>query len=146
MKALSVKQPWASLLVGGQKTVECRTWKTSYRGELLICSSKGDVEFGPEDGNLVAPGGMALGVVELLDVRPMTRADIEAAILPPHWEADALKGFAWHVRSLYAIKPFPVKGKLNLFTVDASLEQIPDMFPDHWEYLKFLQGLPHETR
>lgn len=40
MKALSVKQPWAELIASGVKTIETRTWYTSYRGPLLICSSK----------------------------------------------------------------------------------------------------------
>lgn len=74
MKAISIKQPWASLVAAGHKTVECRTWKTAYRGPLLICSSKGDFEI--NDG-LVSPGGMALGVVELIDISPMTKADLE---------------------------------------------------------------------
>jgi hypothetical protein len=39
MKVLSVKQPWASLIVSGIKDIENRTWKTSYRGELLIHAS-----------------------------------------------------------------------------------------------------------
>lgn len=39
MKALSVKQPYADLIACGRKTIETRTWKTNYRGPLLICSS-----------------------------------------------------------------------------------------------------------
>ena len=80
MKALSVKQPWASCIIDGGKTVECRTWKTSYRGPLLICSSKGDIDF-PEENGLIAPGGMALGVVELVDIARMTRSKATPGIL-----------------------------------------------------------------
>lgn len=36
MKCISVRQPWASLIVKGYKDVENRTWPTSYRGPLLI--------------------------------------------------------------------------------------------------------------
>lgn len=36
MKALSIRQPWAWLIVHGYKPVENRTWRTSYRGPLLI--------------------------------------------------------------------------------------------------------------
>lgn len=128
MKALSIKQPWASLVTAGYKTVECRTWQTKYRGPLLICASKGD--FAVNDG-LVAPGGMALGVVELVDIRRMTKADIKPAYLPPEWNEDALNGYAWHVKKLYEIVPFPVKGKLNLFEVDARLEEQPVGFKGH---------------
>lgn len=42
MKAISVRQPWASFLAGGGKSVEWPTWRCNYRGPLLICSSKGD--------------------------------------------------------------------------------------------------------
>ncbi len=139
MKAISIKQPWASLVAAGVKTIECRTWKTKYRGPLLICASKGDVEVGEEGDTLVVPGGLALGVVELVDILPMTKADLEPACLPEAWYEDALKGFAWHVKKLYEIKPFPVKGKLNLFTVDAKLEKLPPEFKDHYEYLDSLK-------
>ena len=36
MKALSVRQPWAELIVAGLKDVENRTWRTDYRGPVLI--------------------------------------------------------------------------------------------------------------
>ncbi len=39
MKAISIKQPWASLIIEGVKDIENRTWKTSYRGTVLIHSS-----------------------------------------------------------------------------------------------------------
>jgi hypothetical protein len=40
MKVLSVRQPFASLICAGIKTVENRTWKTPYRGDILIHASK----------------------------------------------------------------------------------------------------------
>lgn len=39
-KCLVVKNPWALMLVDGIKDIENRTWNTSYRGPLLIKSSK----------------------------------------------------------------------------------------------------------
>lgn len=36
MKALTVRQPWASLIALGVKTVETRSWSTKYRGPLAI--------------------------------------------------------------------------------------------------------------
>lgn len=36
MKALTIKQPWAGLIISGMKNIENRTWKTDYRGKLLI--------------------------------------------------------------------------------------------------------------
>jgi hypothetical protein len=39
MKILSIRQPWASLIVAGVKDVENRTWPMRYRGRVLIHSS-----------------------------------------------------------------------------------------------------------
>lgn len=45
-KVLSIKQPWSSLIVEGFKNIENRTWKTQYRGKLLIhASAKYDFSF-----------------------------------------------------------------------------------------------------
>lgn len=38
--ALSVKQPWAALLVAGRKAIEVRTWSTRRRGPILIHAAK----------------------------------------------------------------------------------------------------------
>lgn len=40
MKALTVRQPWASLVALGVKTVETRSWQTKYRGPLAIHAGK----------------------------------------------------------------------------------------------------------
>ena len=40
MKALSLYQPWASLLVCGAKRYETRSWPTKYRGQFLIHAGK----------------------------------------------------------------------------------------------------------
>lgn len=40
MKALSIMQPWAWAIIHAGKTVENRTWRTDYRGPLLIHASK----------------------------------------------------------------------------------------------------------
>jgi len=41
MKALTVKQPWASLIIYGGKDIENRSWATEYRGRVFITASKG---------------------------------------------------------------------------------------------------------
>ena len=38
--ALSLKQPWAALLVQGLKTVEVRNWPTARRGRVLIHAAR----------------------------------------------------------------------------------------------------------
>jgi len=39
-KAISVRQPWAWLIVNGFKDIENRTWPTSYQGPVLIHASQ----------------------------------------------------------------------------------------------------------
>ena len=41
MKAITIKQPFATLIAEGLKEYEFRTWKTNYRGEVLIHAGKG---------------------------------------------------------------------------------------------------------
>ena len=40
MKTLSIRQPWAWLIVNGYKDIENRTWKTKQRGTVLIHAGK----------------------------------------------------------------------------------------------------------
>lgn len=119
MKALSVKQPWANLIAGGHKTIETRTWATKYRGELLICASKTVDTFMAEILSFTAPVigispiGQALCIVDLVDCRPIVKADSPAA-----WCPAELGSFAWVLENVRPIKPFPVKGQLGIFEVE----------------------------
>lgn len=72
MKALSIMQPWATLIAQGAKRIETRSWETSYRGPLAIHASKGlpgwvadvvrsDPQFATALGNLLDPRGKVLG-------------------------------------------------------------------------------------
>ena len=40
MKVLSIRQPWAWLIMTGLKDVENRTWNTDFRGKFAIHASK----------------------------------------------------------------------------------------------------------
>lgn len=40
MKAITIQQPWAWLIVAGVKDVENRTWVTNHRGPILIHAAK----------------------------------------------------------------------------------------------------------
>lgn len=104
MRAISVKEPWASMIRAGIKTIETRTWKTNYRGPLLICASANPKsEF----------SGKAVCVVELVDCREMTKSDETDACCQIYPEAKA-----WVLRDVQLIEPFPVKGQLRLFEVE----------------------------
>lgn len=43
MKAITIWQPWASLLACGAKQYETRSWKTDYRGPIAIHAAKKDI-------------------------------------------------------------------------------------------------------
>jgi ASCH domain len=105
MKAISLKQPWANLVAEGKKTIETRTWETKHRGDILIVSSKSPTS--PE------PVGMALAIAEIIDCRPMTVADENAACCKIYPRAHA-----WTLRNIRKITPFPVKGSLGIYNVD----------------------------
>lgn len=103
MKAISIKNPYATQIMQGTKNIEYRTWDTKYRGDLLICSS----------ANPQVPGtmsGCALCVVELVDIQYDPERDV----------------YEWHLDNVRKIKTFPVKGKLNLFEVDDALIHFAD--------------------
>ena len=40
MKVLTLFQPWATLVILGEKKIETRSWKTNYRGEIAIHAGK----------------------------------------------------------------------------------------------------------
>ena len=144
MKALSVKQPWATLLVEGQKTIEVRSWKTEYRGHLLICASKtpANTFWHDKTDNVhrLMHAGCIIGIVDLLDVRPMLESDDEASV------GNYTKGaYAWVVRPVSFCKPVPIIGRLNLFDVpDSKIERIANddsdwifNYPCPQGYIKF---------
>jgi hypothetical protein len=107
-KALSVRQPWASLIADGQKTLEIRSRRTHYRGPLLICVSSR-----PRLPGL--PHGVALCLVDLVDCRPMAPGDDRDSGV-----AVDTGLFGWVLANPRPVEPFPVSGQLGLFTVAAS--------------------------
>jgi len=70
MKALSIKQPWAELILQGKKKIEIRKWNTKFRGKFFIHSSKNpDEEAMKKFGFSNLPLGFILGTAELADVK-----------------------------------------------------------------------------
>ena len=76
MKVLTIKQPWATLIMQGNKRFEFRSWQTKYRGELLIHAGKGiDKEAMKRLANYIPkdmPTGKILGKVILVDCVKMS--------------------------------------------------------------------------
>ena len=128
MKALSIAPDWGMLMYQGEKTIECRTWQTDYRGDILFCTTK-----------KLIPGcisGHALFTARLADIKPFTKAHMDKAAMDFMPQG---KNFAWFLSDFHFIYPFPVKGKQGFFEVDDSLiKYIPNEMSDE-EADKFIQ-------
>lgn len=126
MKVLSVRQPWATLIVLGIKDVENRARRSHYRGPLLIhASGKADKwgmevilnalrEDGDEQGIAFlsqAPTGVIVGRVEMVDC---------VSEHPSDW-FDGPFGYVL-TRPLYFADPVPLKGKLGIYDLPVELE------------------------
>jgi hypothetical protein len=137
MKALSLRQPWAWVVIHGGKIIENRVWGTSVRDRFLIHASKGMTreeyedarafcetvwdELGEDpnqlpahDSTLLVRGGVC-GVASIVDV------------VQPHTSRPSLgKKNAWHMPEQYGFVlenvralPFvPVSGNRLWFNVD----------------------------
>ena len=73
MKVLSLKQPFAELILQGKKTIELRKWNTKFRGEFLIHASKHpNINAMKKFGFNELPCGFILGKTELIDIKHYT--------------------------------------------------------------------------
>lgn len=132
MKALSLIQPWAWLVIHGGKDIENRRWNTKFRGRFLVHASKGMTatdydaavyaahEVGGDDlfRRLPLPeqlerGGI-IGSVELIAVvRPLTEQQQELGELRYAWHFPDQFGFV--LKSPMALPFQPCKGALGFW-------------------------------
>lgn len=122
MKTLAVRQPWATYIAEGTKSVEVRTWRTHYRGALLIVASGKPLEHADEGGAVwTLPTQCHVCIVDLVDVRPMVPADEPQAYVP-----HAPGRFAWVCSAPRMVAPAPHRGRLMLYeTPDAVVRLLP---------------------
>ena len=149
MKALTIHPTPVMQMDWGKKTIECRSWKTDYRGPLLICASAKKV-----------PGcisGHAWFYAELLDIVPFTEEHLKDACMDKMPEG---KAYAWllDIPNKITIYPIAVLGKQGLFDIDDSIihEIDDDWTPDgeegpedidewvEWFSTKYLDPLIYE--
>ena len=118
MKALSIRQPWAWLIIAGHKDIENRSRNTRYRGQLLVHAGRGWARMPIDEiekrfrlkipAEKLMRGGI-IGVVELVDVVTKHQS---------RWfDGD---GFGWVLKNP---KPLPFRkmdGRLGLFEVSTS--------------------------
>jgi hypothetical protein len=126
--ALSVKQPWATLLVHGLKTVEVRRWPTARRGRVLIHAAALPDER-PEAWALLpeelreAAGqvGGLIGAAELTALRTYRTAEAFGAdrslhLNDPSWfEGPVLYGFVFAAAEVLLFRRYP--GWMRFFSV-----------------------------
>ena len=135
MKVLSIRQPWATLIMAGQKDIENRTWRTHERGHIAIhaCSNFNGL-FNAERKKVVRlckaqgfddlalkleslehrdyPFGAILGTAELFDCVDFNDSP---------WFTGP---FGFRLRDIRPLKrPMPIKGMLGLWTLPEEIEQ-----------------------
>jgi activating signal cointegrator 1 len=122
MIALSIRQPWAELILRGSKTIEVRGWATRHRGELwLHAAMRKDIpllnrfNLGADDLTF----GALVGVCELYDCIEFTD-DTWDRLRIQHLNEGPLekRHYAWLLRNPNRIKPKPLKGRLGLMRIN----------------------------
>ncbi len=116
MKALSLKQPFAELIVSRKKTIELRTWNTKFRGNFLIHASKiPDSKAMKEFGFEKLPVGKIVGEAELIEVKKYEN-DLEHKKDKNKHLANSLWGkYGFVLKNAKRIKPIDAKGKLGFW-------------------------------
>ncbi|MBR3132933.1 MAG: ASCH domain-containing protein [Clostridia bacterium] len=126
MKVLTIKQPWASLIMQGDKRFEFRSWQTKYRGELLIHAGKGiDKEAMKRLAKYVKgdmPSGKILCKVKLVDCIKMSPEFKEMLLKENsdiYTDSSFKENYGWQVTDVEVFdKPIEAKGKLSLWDFD----------------------------
>ena len=124
MKCLSLKQPYAELLVSGKKTIELRTWNTRFRGEFLVHASK-KVDKDACIRMKIDPDSLATGAVvgkaTLYDVKAYHNTRSFLQDKNKHHSSGILSDHMYGFLVKHAHKfrnPFILKGKLGFFNVE----------------------------
>lgn len=133
MKALTLTQPWASLVACGRKRIETRGWSTSYRGPLAIHAAKGYPrwarEFAEEERAFArVPEQLPLGaIVATCRLARVFQVGADDAMVPADVLAllslqETLYGdysagrFGWVLADVVALaEPIPARGSLGLW-------------------------------
>lgn len=124
MKCLSLKQPFAELLVLGKKTIELRVWNTNFRGEFLVhASKKPDAAACASMGFYLAllTRGAIIGKAFLYGVREYNSRDEFMADRDKHLATEAYVSSKYGFLIKDAVRfevPIPMRGQLNFFNVE----------------------------
>ena len=127
MKVLTIKQPFATLIAEGIKEYEFRTWKTKYRGEVLIHAGKGIDKKAMEKYNhlnLEYPSGCIIAKATITDC---VKIDDEMRILLKNKKSIVYdnivnntewNGYGFKLENVEKINPITASGKLSFWEYD----------------------------
>ena len=125
MKVLTIREPWASLIINGYKKYEFRSWKTNYRGKILIhTSQKIEKEMLSrfKDYKLNCVSGSIIGEAELTDcilVDEEFNQNLRKIDNVVYDKSNHVEKYAWKLENIKKYdKPIPMKGKLGLWNIE----------------------------
>jgi len=157
MKAITIHQPWATLIALGEKRFETRGWKTNYRGPIAIHAGKqidmqallvpeirnGLLRYGITEWNKM-PFGSVIAIANLSRCHAIHIDHTGDAVLmddegPVAWLGSGTNEFAfgwyetgryaWELADVNRIDPAPTKGQQGL-----------------WNWINTMEGESHECQ
>ena len=125
MKVLTIREPWASLIINGYKEYEFRSWKTNYRGKILIHTSSiidKDMLDRFKDYNLDYITGAIIGEAEIVDcilVEKEFNDDLRVKNPVVYRRSNHTETYAWKLDNIKKYdKVIYTKGKLGLWNYE----------------------------
>ncbi len=125
MKVLTIKQPWASLIIEGYKKYEFRSWKTKYRGKILIhagMSLEKDMVNRFKQYSIDYPLGCIIGEANLEDcilVDEEFNEQLRKENPIVYGRNNHVETYAWKLSNIKKYKkPIYIKGQLGLWNYD----------------------------
>ena len=116
MKALSLKQHWAELILQARKNIELRRWNTNFRGEFLIHASKNpDKNAMAEFGFTNLPFGKIVGKANLISVKRYSDEKEFDKDKKLHLANKDWGNYGFILKNVTRIKPISAKGQLNFW-------------------------------
>ena len=116
MKALSLKQPYAELVVSGRKKIELRKWNTKYRGDFLIHASKiPDEKAMKKFGFRNLPLGMIIGKAKLIEVKKYKNNIELKTDRDRHLASESFGYYGFVLNNVKRIEHIPSKGQLRFW-------------------------------
>lgn len=123
MKVITIKQPFATLIAEGLKEYEFRTWKTKYRGDILIHAGKGIDKIAMkryEHLNLDYPKGCiiaraTLSDCMLIDEKMKQKLEKENSLVYYGVLHSSIEHYGFKLDNVEKIKPIETNGQLGLW-------------------------------